>query len=74
MDEKINELCSMTKNPTTLNALHACRTNHPLGRNNLYKWRNAWAYVAQNARDFASVETKWLRRFSDQEWNKSTHV
>jgi hypothetical protein len=30
-----------------LNALHACRADHPLGRNNQWKWRNAWAQVAQ---------------------------
>lgn len=48
----------------TLNALHACRPNHP--NNNSWQWRNAYALACQ---DFGiTLEAiAWLRCQAEQE-------
>ena len=58
--EKINDLCQRTTKPNTLNAIHACRDNHPLGRDNARKWRNAMAMVVQSGTDFSGSDLRWL--------------
>lgn len=58
--ERLDALCACTSKPTVLNALHACRDGHPLGRGNAYKWRNAWSLVASQTVDFLGVNTDWL--------------
>ena len=63
---KIDLLCHCTMNPTTLNALHACRQNHPLGIGNNYKWRNAFSLVMQS-NDFNGVDTSWLEHKANAE-------
>ena len=57
----IDAICKMTTRPQTLNALHACRDGHPLGRGNNYKWRNAHAMACQN-RDINSAAIDWLEK------------
>lgn len=58
--EKINDLCQRTTKINVLNALHACRDNHPLGRDNNWKWRNAMALVFQGGTDFSGADLSWL--------------
>ena len=60
--EHINWLCKFTLRANTLNALHACRPDHPLGRGNAHKWRNAMALVTQRGIDFIGAEhsIRWL--------------
>lgn len=48
-----------------INAVHACRPNHPLGRNNPYKWRNAAASVFRS--DVSGKDRDWLNKMADQE-------
>lgn len=45
--ESLNKICAAMTKAETLNALHACRDGHPLGRVNPFKWRNACALVEQ---------------------------
>ena len=44
---QIDHLTGTITRTETLNALHACRPDHPLGRDNPFKWRNADALVQQ---------------------------
>lgn len=58
----IDDLTAKTTNPTVLNALHACRDNHPIGR---YKTRyenfvNA-AFLAMQDAAFTKSDVDWLR-------------
>lgn len=48
-DTMLNELCRLTTRSNTLNAFHACREGHPLGRDNAWKRRNAYALARQDA-------------------------
>jgi hypothetical protein len=48
-----------------INAIHACRPNHPLGRNNPYKWRNAAMAVFRS--DVSSKDRDWLKKMADAE-------
>ena len=66
-EQKIDDLCSRTLNPAVLNALHACRPEHPLGRDNKWKWRNAYSLVAQHTITFLHVDTDWLKQKALQE-------
>jgi hypothetical protein len=52
----LNALCARTNNPSVLNALHACRSGHPLGRHNPYKWRTAYGMIQQHTVTFLMVE------------------
>ena len=52
-DDLINRLAVHAKTATILNALHACRSGHPL--TNSFQWRDAWFLVAQNPRMFIDV-------------------
>jgi len=65
--EHIDALCKHTMSPTVLNALHACRDGHPLGRDNPWKWRTALALVQQHTIEFLSADTGWLERMADKE-------
>lgn len=65
-DDRLTELCAEIRSATVLNALHACRSNHPLGRNNPFKWRNASALIAQQ--HFVRHDLReWLTRQADAE-------
>lgn len=55
----LNSICEMTKNPTVLNALHACRDGHPL--NNANSFKHAW-FLASQHRDIPSNAVEWLRK------------
>jgi hypothetical protein len=58
----LDRLCQRTTNPTVLNALHACRDGHPLGRNNDGKWRNAYGLCLQHRALFDDADFRWLER------------
>jgi hypothetical protein len=60
-DQRIDQLCGQTTSPAVLNALHACRTGHPLGHRNPWKFRNLWALVSQHTVEFLGTDTDWLR-------------
>lgn len=66
-DRYLDTLCQHTTKPHVLNALHACRTNHPLGRGNDYKWRNAYALVRQNTTDFLHADLRQLAQRANTE-------
>lgn len=58
-DQILDTICNQTKNPTLLNALHACREGHPWnipGKNHFY---NAW-FVATQRREINNAELNWL--------------
>ena len=38
----LDRICRMTTNPALLNALHACRPDHPGNKTAERPWRNAW--------------------------------
>ena len=57
----IDQICQMTTNPETLNALHACRPGHSL--NNRYQWRDAWAMASQRpSYEISCAATDWLKK------------
>lgn len=60
----LDKICQMTSKTETLNALHACRINHPM--NNDFQWRNAWFICAQN-HDIKSSAVEWLANKAKQE-------
>ncbi len=68
--ERLNALCANTTRANVLNALHACRPNHPLGRGNAYKWRNAYSLVQQKQVDFLTADIDWLH---DKALDESGH-
>lgn len=66
-EEALNEICTDNGlRADTLNALHACRVNHPMG--NEYQWRNAHALVSQ-AKFFSGITEaiSWLAACADTE-------
>lgn len=67
MNTEINRLCGKTTKPDVLNALHACRDGHPLGRGNDYKWRTAYALVRQTSMDFLTTDVSWLEKQAQAE-------
>ena len=71
LDHRLDELCQRTRSPFILNALHACRPGHPLGQDNHTKWRSAQAMIAQYARDFAGVDTRWIDAEAEAEWRRA---
>jgi hypothetical protein len=62
----IDTICKMTTRPQTLNALHACRDGHPLGKNNNWKWRNAAAMVFLNP-DISMSARDWVEKQASAE-------
>ena len=62
----LDRICSQTTNPQMLNALHACRPNHPL--NNKFQWRNAHALAAQRpSYEISCADTDWLAKEAAKE-------
>jgi hypothetical protein len=56
----IDQICQMTTNPELLNALHACRPNHPL--KNAHSWYNAYSLAAQRPSYEINLEAvNWLK-------------
>jgi hypothetical protein len=43
IDRYLDDLCARTHSPSVLNALHACRSGHPL--NSETQWRDAYVRV-----------------------------
>ena len=43
----LDRICRMTTNPALLNALHACRPDHPWNKTAERPWRNAWFLACQ---------------------------
>ena len=70
--EYLNTLCSEIRRAECLNALHACREGHPLGRDDAFKWRNADSMVKQQRVILASREYRlaevWLEKKAKKEW------
>lgn len=62
----IDTICQMTTRPETLNAFHACRDGHPLGRGNNWKWRNAASMAFLN-RDISMTARAWLETKATEE-------
>lgn len=56
----LDKICQMTKSAEMLNTLHACRNGHPLGRDNPFKWRNAWS-MAITHRGISMTACEWLK-------------
>jgi hypothetical protein len=61
----IDVLCARTRSPSVLNALHACREDHPLGHS--HKWRDAYAVVCQHTASFAGCNISRLRWLAEME-------
>jgi hypothetical protein len=62
----LDRICSLTNNPQMLNALHACRPNHPL--NNRYQWRDAWFLACQRpSYEISNDATGWLAKQAAKE-------
>lgn len=59
----INQICEMTRNVTMLNALHACRGNHPL--HNKDCWKNAWVLACQR-HEITLAAVEFLRAKANQ--------
>jgi hypothetical protein len=59
----IDTICQMTTNPTLLNALHACRPDHPWNKTTKEPFANALFVAKQVAfKDRLSGEAEeWLR-------------
>jgi hypothetical protein len=75
IDWTIDRICELTTSPTMLNALHACRPGHPLGKDTIYPWRNAWCLAGQH-REIPLSAFVWLgSKASDeatyQTWSES---
>lgn len=67
-NERLDQICQLIHTAETLNALHSCRTNHPL--NNKYQWRNANAMVSQQPWFFGKLEARnWLNQKAIEEAN-----
>lgn len=63
----LDQICQMTTSPDLLNALHACRENHPL--NGPYQWRNAYSLAAHH-KDMTLSAIHWLKVRANQEASK----
>lgn len=56
----IDQICQMTTNPELLNALHACRPNHPL--QNAHSWWKAYALASQRpSYEIPMSAVNWLK-------------
>lgn len=67
----IDRICELTTSPTMLNALHACRPGHPLGKDMFYPWRNAWVLASQH-REIPMTALLWLGVAAQDEATKQT--
>jgi hypothetical protein len=43
----LDQICQMTRNPTVLNALHACRPDHPWNKTTKNPWYSAYFVAMQ---------------------------
>lgn len=76
MDQEINErldrLAGIPRSAEGKNHVHACRPDHPLGRNNDFKWRTALATVNSHS-GFSNRpeqgDLRWLEERADAERN-----
>jgi hypothetical protein len=66
IDRYLDDLCARTHSPSVLNALHACRSGHPL--NSETQWRDAYVLVQQHTQDFLGADLAWLRERALEEW------
>jgi hypothetical protein len=58
-------ICRATTKPSVLNALHACREGHPLGKSTKTPWRDAWFICCQQPSYIIPPEALvWLREQS----------
>lgn len=73
MNERLDGIAlALPRRPSLLNAVHACRPNHPLGRGDAYKWRNLlWAIAQADAtsvgRGVAERDRRWAKAQADAE-------
>lgn len=69
-NERLDRLAAIPSSAEGKNHVHACRYGHPLGRDNQFKWRTAYATVASRA-DFGNQPDRkdldWLRAQADAE-------
>jgi hypothetical protein len=64
----IDRICKLTRNAETLNALHACRPDHPWNKTAKNPWRNAWFLATQRPIwEIPSSALDWLHKRSDAE-------
>ena len=65
----IDRICSKIHSCECLNALHAIRDGHPLGIDNPYKYRNAYAMVCQQSyfNSPSHSDMRWLKGMSYNE-------
>jgi len=62
-DWTLDRICELTTNPTLLNALHACRPDHPWNKAAELPWRNAWFLAMQQRITIIPEEaTAWLAK------------
>ena len=58
----LDEICAMTKKAHVLNALHACRLGHPLGKDVRNPWFEAWFLCCQQpSYEISGLALQWLR-------------
>jgi hypothetical protein len=59
----IDQVCQMTTNPTMLNALHACRPDHPLGKTTPAPWSDA-LFLARQQKSyvFSGAVLDWIEK------------
>jgi hypothetical protein len=64
----IDGLCEQTTNPTMLNALHACRPNHPLHKTTERPWTSAY-FLARQQKSwiFTGAALAWLEQQAAKE-------
>jgi hypothetical protein len=71
MSEQLDRIASAIRSAETLNAIHACRDGHPLGRDNSRKWRNAHFMVmgrpALERMEIDHADLDWLERQATKE-------
>jgi hypothetical protein len=59
----LDRICRLTTNPTMLNALHACRPDHPWNKAAEFPWRNAWFLALQQpSYVISNAATDWLAK------------
>ncbi len=64
----IDAVCEQTKNPTLLNALHACRPDHPWNKTAVRPWYNAYFLARQQpSYRFPAAALDWLQMQAERE-------
>lgn len=64
----IDRICKLTTRASFLNALHACRPNHPWNKTAVRPWREAYFLAEQGhflELPYAAID--WLRRQAETE-------